>query len=201
MQAPQRDTAWGPMEVHFEAAREAAKALEEAGFPVELHEPNLPVFAPKGEGKRLAKKKKDEELEWRGDSYVLVKDRSRLVEAMRYLKQNLEYQTIIDVTGVDFDAEDENLWCVYQIMSLTKKARLTVKVLVPKEPKEDCQVDSVVPVYQGADWHEREAGEFFGITFHGHPDPRNILLPDDWVGHPLRKDYEFPEEYHGISCV
>ena len=54
--------------------------------------------------------------------------------------------------------------------------------------------------YRASQWHERECAEMFGITFVGHPDPRNILLPDDWVGYPLRKDYEFPKEYHGISC-
>ncbi len=57
-----------------------------------------------------------------------------------------------------------------------------------------------VPVHRTCQWHERECAEMFGITFTGHPDPRNILLADDWVGYPLRKDYEFPEEYHGISC-
>jgi NADH-quinone oxidoreductase subunit C len=57
-----------------------------------------------------------------------------------------------------------------------------------------------VPVYRASQWHERECAEMFGIVFEGHPDPRNILLPDDWVGSPLRKDYEFPKEYHGISC-
>jgi NADH-quinone oxidoreductase subunit C len=59
---------------------------------------------------------------------------------------------------------------------------------------------SSVSVHRGAQWAERECGEMFGITFEGHPDPRNILLPEDWIGSPLRKDYEFPEEYHGISC-
>ena len=57
-----------------------------------------------------------------------------------------------------------------------------------------------VPVHRASQWHERECAEMFGITFEGHPDPRNILLPDDWIGHPLRKDYEYPKEYHGISC-
>jgi len=59
---------------------------------------------------------------------------------------------------------------------------------------------STTAVYRASQWHERECAEMFGITFEGHPDPRNILLPDDWVGHPMRKDYEFPKEYHGVSC-
>ena len=59
---------------------------------------------------------------------------------------------------------------------------------------------STVPVYRASQFHERECAEMFGITFTGHPDPRNMLLPDDWVGYPMRKDYEFPKEYHGISC-
>ena len=67
-------------------------------------------------------------------------------------------------------------------------------------PKSALAIASATAVHRGAQWHEREAAEMFGIDFVGHPDPRNILLPDDWVGSPLRKDYEFPDEYHGISC-
>ncbi|KAA3605059.1 MAG: NADH-quinone oxidoreductase subunit C [Planctomycetota bacterium] len=198
MEAPKRDTAWGPMEVHFQAAREAHAALQEAGLEVELHQPNLPIFAEEGEAKRLAKKKADEPHEWRGDAFLLLKDRERLLEALSLIREQLAFQQIVDVTAVDFDAEDSVLWGVYQVLSLTKKARLTLKVHLPKD---DCRVASAVSVYPGADWHERESGEMYGITYEGHPDPRNILLPDDWVGYPLRKDYEFPEEYHGISCV
>ena len=198
MQAPKRDTGWGPMQVHFEAARQAAEAAKAAGYPVELHEPNLPIYAEEGESKRLAKKGADEEREWRGDSYLLLQDKSRLGEFGRFLRDKLGYDLIVDVTAVDYDAEDESLWGIYALLSLAHKARLTIKVHIPKAAPE---IDSVTPVWPGASWHERETGEMYGITYAGHPDPRNILLPDDWVGHPLRKDYEFPEEYHGISCV
>ncbi|HEX9794292.1 MAG TPA: NADH-quinone oxidoreductase subunit C [Planctomycetota bacterium] len=198
MQAPARDTGWGPMQVHFEAARLAAAAFEAAGIAVQLHEPNLPVFAEEGESKRLAKKAKDGgEREWRGDSFLKLADRGQLLAAMRILRDDLGYEQVIDVTGVDYDAEDANLWGVYCLLSLRHKARLTVKVDVPKD---DCWLDSIVSLYSAANWHERESSEFFGIVYRGHPDPRHVLLPDDWVGFPLRKDYEFPDEYHGISC-
>lgn len=198
MTEARRDTAWGPMEVHFAAAREAFQAVQEAGFPVLLEEPNLPVFAEEGESKRLAKKGKDEPREWRGDPFLLLQDRSRILELLTFLRDRQGFEMLVDCTGVDYDAEDPELWVVYGLLSLRRKCRLTVKVLVPKE---DPRIASVTGVYPAADWHEREAAEFFGLVFEGHPDPRHMLLPDDWEGHPLRKDYEFPEEYHGISCV
>ncbi|MBC8328614.1 MAG: NADH-quinone oxidoreductase subunit C [Planctomycetes bacterium] len=199
MLEPRRDTAWGPMEVLFEAARDAAAALQAAGFEVELHQPNLPVYAPEGESKRLAKKHKEEDPvhEWRGDPYLALKDRSRLLELCRFLRDELGYEVLMDATAVDFDAEDEHLWGVYQFLSVGRKRRLSLKTFIPKA---DCRVDSVTAVYPAADWHEREASEMFGVEYLGHPDPRHILLPDDWVGHPLRKDYQYPDEYHGISC-
>ncbi|RMH05176.1 MAG: NADH-quinone oxidoreductase subunit C [Planctomycetota bacterium] len=194
-----RDTAWGPVEIHREAARAAADALRSAGCPVELHEPNLPTYAPPGEGKRLAKKHKEEnpEYEWRGDSYLLLTDRLRLLEVARFLRDELGYDMLIDATAVDFDAADDHLWAVYQLLALGRKTRLTLKTMVPKA---DCRIDSLVPVWPAANWHEREAAEMFGIVYTGHPDPRPLLLPEDWVGHPLRKDYQYPDEYHGISC-
>ena len=66
-------------------------------------------------------------------------------------------------------------------------------------PEEDPTVSSVAKVWRGAEWHERECYDLFGVTFIGNSDLRRIMLPDDWVGHPLRKDFVEPEEYHGIS--
>ena len=77
-----------------------------------------------------------------------------------------------------------------------------MKVLLPRwknnKPGELPEVPTLVEVWPAADWHEREAFDLAGVMFVGHPDLRRILLADDWVGHPLRKDYEFPLEYHGI---
>jgi NADH-quinone oxidoreductase subunit C len=65
-------------------------------------------------------------------------------------------------------------------------------------PRDGGHIASVADVWPAADWHEREVFDMFGVIFDGHPDFRRILCPDDWVGYPLRKDYEFPLEYHGI---
>ncbi len=195
-----RDAAWGPIEVHVAAARDAASALQGAGFPIELHEPNLPVYAPEGEGKRLARKHKEENptYEWRGDPYLLLGERARLLDALRFFRDELGYEMLIDLTAVDFDADEPHLWAVYQLLSLGRRARVTLKLEVPKE---DPRLASASGIYPAAEWHEREAAEMFGIVYEGHPDPRHMLLPDDWEGHPLRKDYVYPEEYHGISCL
>ncbi|MAF64909.1 MAG: NADH-quinone oxidoreductase subunit C [Planctomycetes bacterium] len=109
----------------------------------------------------------------------------------------LAFDLLVDLTATDPDAQDERFWIGYQLLSTTHRHRLAIKVFVAKE---GARVPTATAVYRAAQWHERECAEMFGITFVGHPDPRNILLPDDWAGHPLRKDYEFPTEYHGISC-
>jgi NADH-quinone oxidoreductase subunit C len=75
---------------------------------------------------------------------------------------------------------------------------IAVRVRVPRDGG---HVSSVADVWPAANWHEREAFDLLGVTFDGHPDLRRILCPDDWVGHPLRKDYEFPKEYEGIPAA
>jgi len=81
---------------------------------------------------------------------------------------------------------------VYNLYSLTHRHRVTLKVVMPRE---GAHVASVTGIWAAANWHEREAYDLTGIVFDGHPDLRRILLPDDWEGHPLRKDYEVQETY------
>lgn len=133
-----------------------------------------------------------------GDPFVVV-EAARLQDFLRVCRddERLGFEILMDASATDPSKDDSNLWCNYQLLSLEHRHRLAVKALVPKSTP---RIQTAVPIYRAAQWHEREAGEMFGIEYVGHPDPRNILLPDDWVGHPLRKDYEFPKEYHGISC-
>jgi len=133
-----------------------------------------------------------------GDPYVRV-DPARLHEFLETCRddERLRFELCVDLSATDPSKDDPNLWVNVQLLSVAERHRLAVKCLLPKA---DPRLPTTVPVYRANQWNERECAEMFGITFVGHPDPRHILLPDDWVGYPLRKDYVFPDEYHGISC-
>jgi len=133
-----------------------------------------------------------------GDPFCVV-EAAQIVPFLEVCRDDprLSFELLVDLSGTDPSKDEESLWVGYNLLSVKHRQRLALKVIVPKAKPE---LPSVTPIYRAAQWHEREAAEMYGITFTGHPDPRNILLPDDWVGHPMRKDYEFPKEYHGISC-
>lgn len=133
-----------------------------------------------------------------GDPFVIVEpDSLRDFLAVCRDDERLAFEILADLTATDPAKDAEHFWVGVQLLSLRHKHRLAIKCFLSKaEPS----LPSSVPIYRAAQWHERECAEMFGITFQDHPDPRHILLPDDWVGSPLRKDYEFPKEYHGISC-
>jgi NADH-quinone oxidoreductase subunit C len=106
----------------------------------------------------------------------------------------LKFDWLRCLSGVDY-AADNTLCAVYDLWSFEYRHDLAVKVFTPRSA---AKIPSVADLWPAADWHEREAFDLLGILFEGHPDLRRILLADDWEGHPLRKDYVFPREYHGI---
>jgi len=101
------------------------------------------------------------------------------------------------ISAVDLP-EQEKMELHYQFYSFPKQFSLT---LVVETPRTSPEVPSLASLYGAAEWHEREAYDLFGIHFKEHPDLRRILLPDDWEGHPLRKDYVQQEVYHGIRTA
>ena len=157
---------------------------------------DAPGFERAEEARPADKKAKDPGRA--GQPFVVV-DSERWIEFLTLCRDDkrLAFELLIDITATDPKADDPNLWINVELLSVAHKHRLSIKAFLPKEKP---VIASATAVYRAAQWHERECAEMFGITFAGHPDPRNILLPDDWVGHPMRKDYEFPKEYHGISC-
>ena len=98
------------------------------------------------------------------------------------------------ITSLDYVADDK-LACCYDLMSYQYRHEFAIKVFTDRD---NPSIPSVADIWPAANWHEREAFDLMGIDFPGYPDLRRILLPEDWVGHPLRKDYVFPREYHGI---
>jgi NADH-quinone oxidoreductase subunit C len=107
---------------------------------------------------------------------------------------SLQFDWLQSLSGVDYVA-DEKMCCVYDLYSFELKHVFAVKVYCPRDT---ASIPSVADFWPAADWQEREAYDMFGIDFPGHPDLRRILCADDWEGFPLRKDYVFPREYHGI---
>jgi NADH-quinone oxidoreductase subunit C len=128
------------------------------------------------------------------DPFITVSP-DNIDEICFYLRdfEDLQFDCLCLLSGVDYT--DGNLGVTYHLFSFAKRHKLVLKVIVPKESPE---VNSVSQVWQTADWHEREAYDMIGIKFPGHKDLRRILLDDDWIGHPLRKDFELPEFYKGM---
>ena len=107
---------------------------------------------------------------------------------------SLQFDYMMCLSGVD--AGSGKLAVVYHLASMTHKHKIVLKVFCTRE---NPHVQSVSAVWGTAEWHEREAFDMLGIIFDEHPDLRRILLPDDWEGHPLRKDYKVPEFYQGMK--
>jgi len=105
----------------------------------------------------------------------------------------LEFDYLSCISGVDYN--DGKLGAVYHLGSIVNRHTIVLKAIVPKE---DPRIASIAHLYGAANWHEREAFDMVGVVFEGHPDLRRILCPDDWEGHPLRKDYKVQEFYQGI---
>lgn len=118
-----------------------------------------------------------------------IVSREHLTDICTYLKTNTEFafNFLADICGVDRGAEEEPRFEVnYHLFSTTKHHRLRLKVVLNEE---DVHVPSVTSVWRTANWHERETYDLFGVIFDGHPDLRRILLPEDWQGYALRKDF------------
>jgi len=131
------------------------------------------------------------------DHPYLVVPPERLLEVARKLKEDEKFgfETLTCLSGVD---EGEVLTTVYHLFSYTHRHMFVLKVRAPREKPEVPSVDGLWP---GATWFEREAYDLLGIVYRGNKDLRRIMLPEDWVGHPLRKDYQEPEEYHGMGTT
>lgn len=130
------------------------------------------------------------------DSFILIAP-DAIADIARYLVEDdeLAFDSLMCLSGVDLGAKEENLEIVYHLFSMTHRHTVVLKVHLPKE---DPHIPSVEDIWKTANWHEREAYDLYGITFEGHSDLRRILMPEDWEGHPLRKDYKDPEFYRGM---
>jgi NADH-quinone oxidoreductase subunit C len=121
----------------------------------------------------------------RGEPTLFISP-ANIVEVCRCLKYERKFIRLSAVTAVDWHPADPRFEVVYLLHSLEDNARIRLKCRISESA---CEIDSVTGVWQAANWYEREVFDMFGITFRNHPDLRRILMPSDWVGHPLRKDF------------
>lgn len=118
---------------------------------------------------------------------ILLKSKGDLISFMEFLKENesLSFDLISDVTALDYPNKAERFVVVYHIFSTKNNLRIRIKLPV----RENDTINSVTPIWRGAEWLEREVYDMFGIVFEGHPDLRRILMNDDFKYYPLRKDF------------
>jgi NADH-quinone oxidoreductase subunit C len=137
-----------------------------------------------------------ETVEKKPDPFVVI-DPAALVGISRYLRDDpeLAMDCLSNESGVDYK---DRLEVVYHVFSYRHRHGAVLKVRLPRE---NPRVATVEGIWNSANWMEREIFDLLGVTFDGHSDLRRILMPEDWPGHPLRKDFVEPPEYHGISTV
>jgi NADH-quinone oxidoreductase subunit C len=128
------------------------------------------------------------------DPFIIIAP-DALKPIMRFLKDDprLAFDFLACITAVDYP---ESVTIVYHLFSYQKRHKVVIKAQVSRENPE---IETVEDIWKAANWHEREAFDLIGVNFIGHSNLRRILLAEDWVGHPLRKDYKQPDEYHGWS--
>ena len=135
----------------------------------------------------------------RGELTLHIK-REKLIEVAKVLRDKLLFEVCLGVSGVHYpEDKGRELHAVYPLLSMTNNRRIRLEVSVPES---DPHIPSLVEVWAGNNWHERETYDMFGIIFDGHPALTRILMPDDWPGHPQRKDYPLggiPVEYIGAT--
>jgi NADH-quinone oxidoreductase subunit C len=122
------------------------------------------------------------------DEATVTVGRDELPDALTWLRddEDLDFDFLSDVSCTDWPGRDPRIWMAYHLFSMRHGHRVRVKVGLPPD---DLRVPSMTRIFPAADWQEREVFDLFGVLFEGHPDLRRILMPDDWEGHPLRKDH------------
>ena len=119
---------------------------------------------------------------------------AKIVAVCRHLKEKFQYVRLAGLSCTDRYPMEPRFEVFYLLHSIERNERLRLKVALGGEAP---QLESVTGVWAGADWYEREAYDLFGVVFHGHPNLKRLMMPEDWVGHPLRKD--FPVHGHKYS--
>jgi NADH-quinone oxidoreductase subunit C len=170
-----------------------------------IHTPGL---NPKDISEKIKEKFPDQVIdvaEFRDQVSVIVK-KDQIVPICKYLHDDplMSLDHLQDLTAVDYlKKKDVRFEVVYNLYSIRYRHKIRIRAQVPEN---DPKISSVVPIWAGANWHERECYDMFGIVFSGHPDLRRILMPEDWDGFPLRKDYpligpEFEKDWPGFVEV
>ena len=117
---------------------------------------------------------------------TLVIEAARIAEVCQFLRDSKKFNRLVSITCVDWHPSEPRFEIVYHLQRTEDWFRIRLKARVSSA---DCAIDSVYSVWKSADWYEREVFDMFGVSFRKHPDLKRILMPEDWEGHPLRKDY------------
>ncbi|UXP32851.1 NADH-quinone oxidoreductase subunit C [Reichenbachiella agarivorans] len=131
---------------------------------------------------------------------ALIVAANQIKDICAYLRDNDQsyFDMLSCLTAIDNGPEANTMEVVYNLYSIPLEQSLMLKTFIPRDNPE---LETVCDIWKTANWHEREAFDLFGVKFSGHPDMRRILMPADWVGYPMRKDYIEPEEYRGMKTI